>query len=237
MRSIHARRRSSYAPRRRRIAPKVRHANLWHETEAGDVPGRLRQPAPHRAPVGWELRPEDGRVIGQSPSVRAAWGDDHPHADSDGIPTVIPGDLPGDSTTDIHRRHQVVDVDDPRLELDDEQRSRRRVPGDDVDHASLTVSGKGNLGKREPAPDLAEPPERSLVHQRVPTIDQAVKIGAAPAEQPFEPSVEDSRQCAEHGRTTRRQVDRLRSASRRRAGCRRPSRRPPVAADAGSEAL
>ena len=106
---------------------------------------------------------------------------------------MIGGDSPGHSATDIHRRHQVIDVDDPSLELYHQHDSRRRVPRDDIDHAPVAVAGERDLGEREPAPDLLEPAERGLVHQRVSSIDQAVKIGASPPEESFESGVENAR--------------------------------------------
>ena len=131
-------------------------------------------------------------MIGKGTSVRAPWGDDDPNPDGYWIPAVVLGDLPRDPTTDIHGRHQIVDVDDPRLQFDHEEDPRRRVPGNDINDASLAVCHKGDLGQREPSSDVPEPPEHGLVHQCVAAIYQSVQVGAAPAEHPLEPSIEDT---------------------------------------------
>jgi hypothetical protein len=55
---------------------------------------------------------------------------------------VVLRDLPCDPATDVHSRHQVVDIDDPRLELDHQQDSGRGVPRDDIDDAALTASSE-----------------------------------------------------------------------------------------------
>ena len=54
--------------------------------------------------------------------------------------------------TAMHRGHQLLRIDELRLELDDEQASGLRMPGQDVDHAALAV-----VARRSPQAATSSP--------------------------------------------------------------------------------
>ncbi len=74
-----------------------------------------------------------------STPVRSALCKDDPHRDRAGIPAAVAGDSRGEPATSVGCSHQVIDVDEFGLELDDEQDSSDRMPREDVDHSAFSV--------------------------------------------------------------------------------------------------
>jgi hypothetical protein len=103
---------------------------------------------------------------------------------------MIAGNVPRHPPSDVHRRHQVADVHEPRLQLDHKQRPGRRMPRHDVDHPALAVAREGDFWKRQPATNAAQPAERGLVHLRMAPIDQSVEPVTASHQSRIEPAAE-----------------------------------------------
>ena len=184
-------------PRRGEIATKVADADLWQETEAGDVAVGSGEPASYRTAVGRELGPQNSAVFGQDPGVGPRRGNQHPDAHGLRLPAVVARKAPGDPSPNIHRGHERIDVDDPCLELDDEQRPSRGMPGEDVDDASFAIAGERDLREGQPSADGSEPLSSRLVHARVPAIQESVELVAAPEELPIEPSTKRARDLSD----------------------------------------
>src|SRR5436189_1656243 len=82
----------------------------------------------------------------------------------------------------IHRREQVLDVDDPRLELDDDQGTSGGVPTDDVNGAALTKMIEAVLDQHFVAFGAQERHD-DLCECRVITIQEPIELTCAPAGQ------------------------------------------------------
>jgi hypothetical protein len=93
-----------------------------------------------------------------------------------------------ETEANVHRHHEVVDIADARLQLDQQHRARGGVPSDDVDHATFSVEGERDLGHGNPTSDGREPPRHRLVKPRVPTIQHSIEPGALPEDRSIESS-------------------------------------------------
>ena len=114
-------------------------------------------------------------------SARGRLGHDHPARGRGGRPTAFGSDLRSEATLSIDRSHEVVDVDDVGLQLDDESRARRCVPGQEVDHSPFPVDRERQLGHDGPTPDAAKVTGELLVQASVACIEQSVEITATPS--------------------------------------------------------
>ncbi len=61
------------------------------------------------------------------------------------------------------RADELIDVGDVRLQLDDEEHSRARVPGEDVDDSALAIDRKRDFGLGDPVGKSAERPRDQFV--------------------------------------------------------------------------
>jgi hypothetical protein len=122
-------------------------------------------------------------------AFRSIVGDDEPRRDGCGIPAAIRRDLPGEPHLPVEHHERVLDVDELRLELDDEQRARRRVPGKDVDRAALAEGRERDLRRHHPLGHLEELARDRLVHRRVTGTGQAVQLGTLRPQREDEPQV------------------------------------------------
>jgi hypothetical protein len=106
----------------------------------------------------------------------------HPGPDARCAPPALGRDPSRQAPPAIHRPEQIADVHEQGLELDDEHRARRRVPSEDVDHASLAADRERHLGRSLPARCTVKPASEVIVHRGVARIDQPVELAASPAE-------------------------------------------------------
>ncbi len=123
-------------------------------------------------------------------SVRRRVGDEDPTADRCRLPSALASDHAGDPTVSIDGRHQVLDVHDGRLELDDQERPAARMPGEDVDDATFAVDGERDLGAVHPSREPSEHPGDCLVQRGVAGTEQAVELASAPPGNHVNPDVE-----------------------------------------------
>jgi hypothetical protein len=89
----------------------------------------------------------------------------------------------------VHRREQVTDVDELGLELDEQDRPARRVPGDEVDDTALAEVAEGHLRTDLPTRGL-EPPGYLLGHSRMTRREEVEKLPASPPEDDVDPKLE-----------------------------------------------
>jgi hypothetical protein len=113
--------------------------------------------------------------------VRACVKHDDPCADRRRLPPELRGDPRSQANASAHALDETLRVDDGGLQLDDEQAPRLRVPGQDVDDASLTVDGEAHLRSPRPAHQGAEITSQFLVKACVRLVDDTIKVAAAPA--------------------------------------------------------
>ena len=114
--------------------------------------------------------------------VRRRIGDRDPGTDEVGVPASIGRDQRCQATSPIHRRHEVVDVDDRRLELDDQKRPAIGVPAEYVDHPSFAVDRVRNLRRDGPRAGGSEAASDRLMHRGVPGVDEPIEIPAVPGD-------------------------------------------------------
>ena len=99
-------------------------ARQWgnsQEAERIDGSGRRPKPRRDRVAVGRELRPKRRCMAGKQTPIRASVGDRDPARYGRGTPTTLPGDARREATLPVDAAHQLVDVDELGLQLDDEQ--------------------------------------------------------------------------------------------------------------------
>ena len=88
-------------------------------------------------------------------AIRPTLTDDEPGRDRHRIPATLLRDPRRQPPLPVERPDQLVDVDDLRLELDDQQCAPTRMPGQDVDHAALAVDRERDFGRQDPGRQLA----------------------------------------------------------------------------------
>jgi hypothetical protein len=134
----------------------------------------------------------DAAVIG--PGV----GDDERSGDRRGIEAELRGDPGPEPPFPIERADGLANVDDLGLDLDEEQRPGRRMPGRDVDEATLAREIERHLGPRDPA--LAtKRPEQRLHKRRVTGARQPLDLAGSGPEPEIEASFEHPCDTANHG--------------------------------------
>ena len=100
-------------------------------------------------------------------------GNDHPTRNSRRLPAAFLGDLAGEPPLPVERSHQLVDVGDVRLQLDDQERSPARMPGDDVDDAPLAVDRERDFRRELPGRQrVPEPGGDRVMERRVAGVEQ-----------------------------------------------------------------
>ena len=113
-------------------------------------------------------------------AVRSTVSHDHPDRYRQRVPPTFRGDPASQPTSLIHLANQLVDVDDIRLEFDDDQGSMNRMPGENIDDPALAVDREGDLRLKDPVRQLGrEPSSNGLVEPGVSAAHQAIEIGAS----------------------------------------------------------
>ena len=92
----------------------------------------------------------------------------------------------------IESADRFLDVDKLRLELDDEQRASLRVPGEDVDPATLAVDRERHFRMDLPAGQQREQARDGVVHRRMASVEQSVGFASSPAPENIDPDVQGS---------------------------------------------
>lgn len=120
-------------------------------------------------------------MLGDPSPIRAVFCDDQALDDTRWRPAEAPCDLSGEADLDVERTEQTLQIGDPRLDLDDQDAARRRVEREQIDPPAVAIDVEAHLGMDEPAIAL-EPSFPLLGQRRVIRVEQAVELGAMPAE-------------------------------------------------------
>ena len=221
-------------------APNRRSAGIWPEGERPDRSIRPSQPGSDHPTVNREGGAEHRAVRLDATPVRVAARDDDPDRDrrrriSWADPAAIDGDPDGVAPFAIDGPDKLVDVGDVGLELNHQEGSQPRMPGEDVDDPALAVDRERHLGLQDPLWELfGEVAGDQLVKLGVPGIQQTIEIPGAPPSREVDPDLERCRDspkstrpssrrdgpapCARSASRTRRRVPRHRSVA---ASCER----------------
>src|SRR3989304_5177846 len=95
-------------------------------------------------------------------------------------PAARAGGGGGEPALAVKGAHDLLWIDDLRLQLDDQQRARGDMPGQDVNHAALPIDGERHLRRELPAADPLEKLRHALVHCRVAPVHEPVPLHAPP---------------------------------------------------------
>lgn len=164
-------------------------------------PRRPRQPATHRPPIlGKRGSQERGRGSNMPP-VHPRLGKDDPPADRIRFPAALLCDPTGQAEPPVHRSKKLVDIDELRLELHDEQRGVIGVPGQDVDDSALSEHAERHFWRKAPTRRLKLACHQHT-HGGVPAVHEPIEVAATPPRHKVEPNLErfaDSPQGPERG--------------------------------------
>lgn len=181
--------------RRADSGPKATRGTIRQERQGRDGLSRASQPAPHVATVAREGTTQDPLVLPETPSLGSAVAHDHPAAHGERLPALLLPDRRAQPRPPMHHGHQSLRIHQLGLELDDEKASRLRVPGQDVDHASLAVVRERDLGQPTPAIQLVEKRADRGVEVDMRSVDQTVDLRASVVE----PRVQACAERSGHG--------------------------------------
>ncbi len=133
------------------------------------------------------------------PTIGPPLGDDEPGGNGPRPPPALCRDLPSEAPLSIQCADQLLDIHDFGLELDDQDRARCRVPGQDVDRATLAKPRERDLGGRHPRGKADKSLGDELMERAVARIQQAVEVSTLPAENEVKPRVEGVRDRTKRG--------------------------------------
>lgn len=137
-------------------------------------------------------------MLSDAPSIGPGGSEDHPGRDSPWRPAASRNDLRREPATSIHRAEQIADVDQLRLELDDQQGAVFRVPQDQVDHAPLTPDRERDLVGHHPRWEVVgERLRHRLMQSGMPSAEDPIELGTASAWQELEPDLKRRRNLPE----------------------------------------
>ena len=121
---------------------------------------------------------------------------------------MLPGDLVTESDSPMHRGDEFLRVHELRLELDDEQAPRLRVPGEDVDDATLAVDrAKLTSGSHVQPSSVPRSSRDGLMHVRMLRVQHPIEVGALPPQPDVDP---DTQSAGDGPSRIRVDIDRLR---------------------------
>ncbi len=153
----------------------------------------MREPTPHRVAVGRQCRSQHRAVRLDTPLVRLVACDDDPPTHRSSLPATLGRDPTRKTSLAIERAHQLIDVDDLRLQLDEQERASRRMERQDVDGTTFPVDRERDLGCELPAGETRKVRGDRLMQCRVPRAEEPGKLTAAPACNEIDPDVECTR--------------------------------------------
>lgn len=122
--------------------------------------------------------------------VRRGLSDQHCAGHSDRLPPEARSDPAGESHLRVELRKELSEIEQLRLDLDDEKRSGCLMPAQQVDRPALPVFGVRNLGTDDPS-QLGEPAGQVLGQRGVPRVDDAVQVDRARSRMELDPDVQD----------------------------------------------
>jgi hypothetical protein len=122
----------------------------WRLRQAQDAGGsqiyaRLAQPGQSASPA--EVEPsEERRVVGDPATRRRSLGDYQRWDHKIGPSIALCRQSPSDARLPVEPSKELLDIDNHRFDLHDEQRAAVRMPGEEVDAAALSEVVERELG-------------------------------------------------------------------------------------------
>ena len=132
---------------------------------------------------------QQGRVLAGVASIGARVRDDQPDADATRLPPATCSDLRDKTPLAIESAQQFIDVDELGLELNEEQMPGFGVPGELVDHASLSVDGERDFRLDLPALGLRHRCGEALREDGVTAVEQPVEVACSPPSRQLDSNV------------------------------------------------
>lgn len=137
-------------------------------------------------------------MYGDPASVRTGVAQGHPDADRSNMPPAFARNPWGQPAISIDGRHELLNVNEIRLELDDEKGASRRMKCEDIDDPALTVDRKRGLRGKQPR-RACKHSRHALVKRGMSGIQHAIEIAATPSRQNINPDLERLRNSHERG--------------------------------------
>jgi hypothetical protein len=161
---------------------KVRRALIRQEREGGHGPVRRAEPHSEAATVVRERDAQNPAMGGQPPAIGARVGNDDPRGHVRGVPAPLAGHVASEPAVPIDLRDESPHLDNLGLDLHDHEQAGGRVPGQQVDRASLSPDGEGDLRCDVPAAGVAQPANHDLTQGVVTGSEDAVELRTPPAQ-------------------------------------------------------
>lgn len=162
----------------------------WQERQGHQRPARCCQPPSNAPPIVGQASTDNRSMLPEAPVIRSALRDEHPPGDVRGAPAAVQRDLRREAKLPIERAEHLGDVDELRLQLNNEQRRRRRMPRQRIDDPSLAVDRERHLWHDEPADEGVHPSGERFVHLAMACAKRLVEIAAAPSQAEVDPGIE-----------------------------------------------
>ena len=128
------------------------------QRERADLRRWPTKPPHDGATIDREGVPQHGSMRREPRPIGPAVRDQHPYRHRSRLPAPVVNDLARETLPPIHRAHEVVHVDDLRLELDHEQCPSSGVPRQDIDDTALPEDRVRHLRCQDP---IREDPSRT----------------------------------------------------------------------------
>ena len=114
------------------------------------------------------------------------------------MPPALARDPWSQPAISIHRSHELLNVNEIRLQLDDEKRASRRMKCEDVNDPALTIDGERRLRGQKPRRAYKHS-RHTLMKRGVSGIQHPIEIATAPSRQDIDPDLERFRHAQEYG--------------------------------------
>ena len=137
-------------------------------------------------------------MLRNAAAVRPRIPDDQRDRNRCRFPAEIRDDRRSEANLSVERRQELADIHDCCLQLDDEQRVGRRVPTNEVDHASLAPDGERDLGPNHPRRRAADPRRDRLGQRRMTAVPHPFKVATSRPRQELERDLERTGNAAGH---------------------------------------
>jgi hypothetical protein len=133
--------------------------------------------------------------VGRCPAaVRRGVSDEQADGDSFRLPAQPSRDRGSKPLLLVELRQERAELDQLRLELDDEEGAGRRMPAQEVDGAALAVLRIGHLGAHSPVGQGSDPRRDVIGESGMAGVDDAIEVDRSRARQQLHPYIERWRQ-------------------------------------------
>jgi hypothetical protein len=177
-----------------------RHRQVGPQSDAGlEAALWVEEKRRQRSTVPRQPQREQSAMLGHPPSVRPRDANDQPRTHGSGGPAAICRDPDREPSLPVERADEFVHVDDGCLELDHNDRTCGRVPGEKVDDASLAVDRERDLPRCGPTRLASDPGRDPLAQCRMPGADDAFELATGRSRQELQADAKLRRDSAKGG--------------------------------------